>query len=181
MPSGEPEKVSDKDVDDNNPDEEAIDKMKDLTKEELIEKAREIVASAENPDSESRGEIEAVKHNFYRIINQEKEDAKSKFIAEGGRESDFDPVVDTLELAFKDILTEYKKKRQAEFEREETEKQNNLDKKKNLILALGQLIENTDDFGKKVPFSEIAAGVEIHWHGTSYRCSQDSRDLSRIG
>jgi hypothetical protein len=151
LPSGEPEKVSDKDVDDNNPDEDAIDKMKDLTKEELIEKAREIVASAENPDSESRGEIEAVKHNFYRIINQEKEDAKSKFIAEGGRESDFDPVVDTLELAFKDILTEYKKKRQAEFEREETEKQNNLDKKKNLILALGQLIENTDDFGKKVP------------------------------
>lgn len=124
---------------------------KNLSKAELVEKAKEIIANSGDSLQTVKADIEAIKHNFYRIFNQEKEDLKAKFIEEGGDAESYVPAEDPLEVQLKDALAEYKKKRQDEIQKEEAVKQKNLEMKKDLIVRLKHLNEAPEDFGKKMP------------------------------
>lgn len=144
-------------IDDENLDEtDAVDQnaqseaMRNLSKAELVEKAKNILASSDNLQK-VKTEIEAVKQNFYRLFNQEKEDDRAKFIEEGGAAEDYVALTDPLEAELKDVLAEYKKRRQAEIQKEEAEKQANLDHKKTIILNLQKLLNDPEDFNKKFP------------------------------
>ena len=122
-----------------------------MTEGELVEKAKELMKS--NPESYSslRSKMDAIKYNFYKKLRAKNEELKQRFIEEGGLPEDFKPAENPLDTELKEILQNYKDKRTAEFQRAETEKQNNLAEKKRVLEELKQLLENDEDFGKKVP------------------------------
>ena len=132
-------------------DEAKVNSYINLSEEELVEKVKELVANPGESYLAIKSEVEAIKQSFYRIINHKKEVAKEAFVAEGNEEADFVAPENANEQAFKDILTKYREKRQAEIQREEAVKEANLSRKKDITLRLKELIESPEDCGKKVP------------------------------
>ncbi|MCQ2191439.1 MAG: DUF349 domain-containing protein [Paludibacteraceae bacterium] len=132
-------------------DEAKVNSYINLSEEELVEKVKELVANPGESYLAIKSEVEAIKQSFYRIINHKKEVAKEAFVAEGNEEADFVAPENSNEQAFKDILTKYREKRQAEIQREEAVKEANLSRKKDITLRLKELIESPEDCGKKVP------------------------------
>lgn len=122
-----------------------------MTEGELVEKAKELMKSIPESYSSIRGKMDAIKYNFYKKLRAKSDELKQKFIDEGGLPEDFKMAENPLDVELKDILQKYKDKRTAEFQRAEAEKQSNLQEKKRILEELKQLIENGDDFGKKVP------------------------------
>ncbi|MBQ0029487.1 MAG: DUF349 domain-containing protein [Bacteroidales bacterium] len=122
-----------------------------LSETELVAKANELVQHPNGSYKDLKGDILAIKQLFYKIINQNKEEAKEAFVAEGGNAEDFVAAENPNEAAFKAVLSEYKEKKLSELQHEEKIKADNLAKKKDLLLRLKELIDNPEDFGKKVP------------------------------
>ena len=121
-----------------------------LSKAELVGKLKQILTENSNL-ARVKADVEAVKQNFYKILNQDKDEEKNKFVNEGGNADEFVPTPDPLEQQLKDLLGEYKKRRQDEIQKEEAERLHNLNLKKEIILKLNNLIESQEDFGGKVP------------------------------
>ena len=119
--------------------------LKKLTKEEIIEKLKEIEADVDNV---SKAEIDTLKQTFYKIHAAEIEASKQQFIADGGTEADFLPAPDPMEEAFKQIMSEIKKKRNQNNAEIEKQKELNLQVKLSIIEELKDLIESPEDPNK---------------------------------
>jgi hypothetical protein len=122
-----------------------------LSEEELIAKAKELVDSSLNVYASIKNAMDEIKQNFYKKLKQRQDKLKAAFVESGGVEEDFVLPVDELENRLKDILAQYKEKKNEEIQIVEKEKQDNLNAKKRVLEELKALVENTDDFGKKVP------------------------------
>ena len=121
--------------------EEKLDK---LSKEQIIDKLTAIVAG---PITESvRNEADFLKQAFYKIKKAEIEIAKQAFIADGGKEEDFQPEVVELEERFKSLLQVFREKKAFLIAEEEKQKEANLASKLTIIERLKVLIESQDDF-----------------------------------
>lgn len=116
-----------------------------LTKEEIISKLQELSKHEHVP---SRAEVEALKHAFYKLKSTENENLKNLFIADGGEEDAFAAPLDPIEEEFKGLLNLIKEKRAIALAEDEKEKETNLEKKYQIIDALKNLTESTDDFNK---------------------------------
>ena len=76
--------------------------------DEVIARLKEI---SEGDCQVSKQEIDALKQAFYKIHMNNVEEAKKKFIEDGGAEADFIPQMDEREGEFKDIMSVIKEKR----------------------------------------------------------------------
>lgn len=132
-------------------DESKLNSYINLSEEELVAKAKELVNNPGGSYLSIKSDVEAIKQSFYRILNRNKDAAREAFIANGGEEGEYEAPANANEQAFKDVLAIYKEKRQAEIQREEAQKEANLSRKKDITLRLKQLIESPEDCGKKVP------------------------------
>lgn len=124
--------------------------LSSLSLNELIVKTQSLLS--ENVDNylKIKNDVEDIKHAFYSNLNHEKDAELEKFVAEGGNKVDFVPAQSSEELQFKNILADFKTKRQNEIAKADAERERNLQLKKDLILQLNALIANPDDFGKKM-------------------------------
>ncbi|MDU1904743.1 MAG: DUF349 domain-containing protein [Dysgonomonas sp.] len=116
-----------------------------LTKEEIVGKLKELSAQEVAPP---RAETESLKHAFYKLKSVETEALKEKFVADGGEEGAFVQPNDPLEEEFKTLFNVIKEKRAQSLAEEEKQKEENLQKKLELIESIKNLTESTDDFNK---------------------------------
>ena len=129
--------------------EEVYELPDDITKEQLLEKLKELVEAATDAP---RQIVEALKQAYYRIQRQEKEaaapviDAKEDKEAEAATEEA--PKVDENDELFKSLMKQLKDKRAALLEQQDLARENNYQLKLAIIDELKQLTESQDDFSK---------------------------------
>lgn len=116
--------------------EEAPAKAQPQTKEEIINRLKELVHEA---DKAERAELEQLKQTYYRLHNAEVVAAREAFIAAGGAAEEFQPEADTLEEEFKAQMSLVKEMRAKLAEEQEQLKQENLRKKQEIIERIKEL------------------------------------------
>ena len=129
--------------------EEAYELPDDITKEQIIEKLKELVeAATEAP----RQIIEVLKQAYYRIQRQEKEAVAPVIDKKEGEEpeaaTEEAPKVDENDELFKNLMKQLKDKRAALLEQQDLARENNYQQKLTIIDELKQLTESQDDFSK---------------------------------
>lgn len=126
--------------------EQASEKVVDkLTKNDVLEKLAIAVGEAAET---TRGEVELLKKEFYKLQRAEVENLKKAFVEGGGNEKDFVAPEDASEDRLKDLLAVYKEKKAAAIAEEEKVKAENYEIKLRLIDELKALTESQGDFGK---------------------------------
>ena len=78
------------------------------SKEEVIERLKEIIADNCNADKQ---EIDLLKQTFYKLHKAEQDAAQKDFVNNGGKAEAFIPKPDSLEGEFKSLMGSIKEKR----------------------------------------------------------------------
>ena len=117
-----------------------------LTKEEVIQRLKEIDEDACNADKQ---EIDALKQNFYKLHKAEQEAARKAFIEGGGKAEEFTPTPDPQEAEFKQVMGSIKEKRNTLTAAQEQEKEENLAKKLAILDKMKEFTEIPEDTGKR--------------------------------
>lgn len=112
------------------------------SQEEVIQRLKEINENACNADKQ---ELDQLKQTFYKLHKSEQETARKAFIENGGKAEEFTPIPNPLESQFKDIMGFIKEKRSAITAALEQEKEENLQKKLEVLEKMKTLIESTED------------------------------------
>lgn len=115
------------------------------TREEVVLRLKEI--NADVSDAEKQ-EIDFLKQTFYKLQKAEQEAARKSFIENGGEAEKFIPETDEIEKEFKAVMGAIKEKRNAMTAAIELEKENNLQKKLDILEKMKSLTESPEDFGK---------------------------------
>ena len=131
--------------------EEVLEDYNDYTEGQLVEAAKELMKSNPETYSSIKGNMEAIKHAFYRRLKNKNEELLHKFIEDGGKKEDFSPVINPLEEELREILNKFKEKRRFEIARAEEEKNENLNKKKRILDDIKALLDSEEDFSVKLP------------------------------
>ncbi len=116
------------------------------TQIELVNALRDILE--ENEGEDIKHEVENIKAVFYKNLNENIEAAREKFIADGGAEEEFKPETDPYENDIKDLLKEYRHIRIEINKKQEVEKEENLQKKYEVIEKIKGLINNEESINK---------------------------------
>ncbi|NDV96343.1 DUF349 domain-containing protein [Dysgonomonas sp. 521] len=127
------------------PTEASSAKQPSLTKDEIIEKLKNLAAQAEVPP---RAEVESLKQAFYKLRSAAVEAQKAEFIEAGNDVETFAPVPDPSEEVLKTFLNDIKEKRANQAAAEERLKEDNYNKKLQIIDNIKKLTESSDDFNK---------------------------------
>lgn len=115
------------------------------TKETVLNRVKEL---ARGEEELSRQELDALKSAFYRFHNQEAEEAQKKYIEEGGDPEAYQPSADPDELVFKEQMAIIRDKRAEQQKAEEQRREENYNKKLQIIEKIKAMLENPDDVNK---------------------------------
>lgn len=116
-----------------------------LTKDQIIEQLKNLSMQEDVP---SRSDVDALKQAFYKLRSADIETQKASFVEEGNNLEDFVANVDPSEDVLKTFLAKIKEKRAKLAIEEERQKEENYNKKLEVIDAIHRLTESTDDFNK---------------------------------
>ena len=120
----------------------ASDRFVGKSKQELLELFARMLE--EQPVQTLRRDVEALKVAFYKLRRAEVEAARRAFVEAGGKEEEFTPTVDGSEARLKDLIREYRTRRDAFLANLEQEKEENLKVKLGIIEELKALV-NSDE------------------------------------
>ncbi len=115
------------------------------SKQEIIERLKAI---SESEEEISRTEVDALKSNFYRLHKLATEEALKSFIDNGGNPDEYVIAEDPEEQTFKDLMTTIKEKRAAQLQEQERQKEENYQKKLDIIEKIKAILANPDDINK---------------------------------
>ena len=118
--------------------EEELAKKVYTSKKEIVDRLSEIAKSETTPD---KAEIEHLKTTFYKLHFAEREAEQKAFVEAGGDPEKFQILPDDDEQAFKAEMTIIKEKRQKAFQELEQLKQDNLQKKLEIIEKIKAMIK----------------------------------------
>ena len=140
-------------ADEENHEEKEAEKVADksyhqMTKEELIDSLKNIVA---NNELDHHKEVAAIKQSYYAIINKEREKEQEDFVAAGNDISAFSYTPDPTEEELKNLLSEFKEKRNAFLEEREELRRKNLEDKNKIIEKIKEISENIDTINQQFP------------------------------
>lgn len=130
VPSTEPEDISDVIM------QYTVIDYASLTREELIEKFKQLLGQSNI--TQHKNDFEQIKTHFYRKLKQEN-DAKKKKMLEAGESSEVVDEPDKLEPIFKELYDAYKEKRNEIIAEIERQKQENYQKKLEIIDKINEL------------------------------------------
>lgn len=114
-------------------------------KQEVLERVREIAQSDEAPQKD---EVDYLKTVFYKLHTAEREAKLKDYIANGGTPDTYQIVPDETEEAFKAEMSIIKERRQKLFLEQEQEKQDNLQKKLDIIEKIKAMITSPEEANK---------------------------------
>lgn len=115
------------------------------TEAEVVNRLKEI---SESDEEVTRQELDSLKSNFYRIHRQQADAAYKKFIEEGGAAEEYAPEPDPEETTFKELMTVIREKRAAVAAALEQEREENYQKKLEIIDKIKALTENPDEINR---------------------------------
>ena len=115
------------------------------TKQEVVERLKEIAASDEAP---AKDEIDLLKTVFYKLHIAEREARLKEYIDGGGNPETYQVVPDQDEETFKAQMAVIREKRAQIMQQQEAEKQANLKKKLEIIEKIKAMATSPDEAGK---------------------------------
>lgn len=115
------------------------------TKQEVVERLKEIAASDEAP---VKDEIDLLKTVFYKLHIAEREARLKEYIDGGGNPETYQVVPDQDEETFKAQMAVIREKRAQIMQQQEAEKQANLEKKLEIIEKIKAMTTSPDEAGK---------------------------------
>lgn len=133
------------------------EKAEPTTKAEVIEALKDIVY---NGGDVERATLEHLKMLYYRIHNAEVVAARDKFVGDGGNAEDFIPAPDADEENFKAQLALIREMRSKAAEELEKEKQDNLQRKLEIIDRIKELAATAEEADKG--FEEVKK-LQAEW------------------
>ncbi len=113
-----------------------------MTKVQIVEALAEAIAA--RPVQTIRAEVDAAKVAFYKARKAEVELLKKEFLAAGNPEEEFAPPTDQDEERLKELLSEYRKKRDALLALSEEQKEANYQAKLAVIEELKTLVDGNE-------------------------------------
>ena len=143
------------------------------TKKEVLERVREIAHSDEAPQKE---EVDYLKTAFYKLHIAEREARLKAFIDDGGDPESYQITPDELEEAFKAEMGVIKEKRQKLFKEQEIEKQENLQKKLDIIEKIKAMITSPEEAHKS--YKEFKA-LQDEWRDIKNVPAERANELWR--
>ena len=115
------------------------------SKNEVLQRVREIAQSDEAPQKE---EVESLKTAFYKFHIAEREARLKEYIDGGGDPEQYQITPDDTEEAFKAEMLIIKEKRQKLFREQEQEKQENLQRKLDIIEKIKAMVTSPEEANK---------------------------------
>lgn len=115
------------------------------TEAKVVNRLKEI---SESDEEVTRQELDSLKSNFYRIHRQQADAAYKKFIEEGGAAEEYAPEPDPEETTFKELMAVIREKRAAVAAALEQEREENYQKKLEIIDKIKALTENPDEINR---------------------------------
>lgn len=137
--------------------EEAIVQQAFRTKEEVVARVQEI---ANSDDVGDKQELALLKQLFYKFHNAEMQEAYQAFIDAGGEADKFVPQIDPAEPAFREAMQLIRDRRAAMQESIEKQKQENLQRKLQIIERIQQLASTPEEANQN--FDEFKA-LQAEW------------------
>ncbi len=143
------------------------------SKSELVDLLVRILES--EPIQSLRRTVEAIKVAFYKLHRADVEGQRKAFVDGGkGETADFVPAVDELEIKLKELLKEYRTKRDEFITNAESIKEANLKIKLQIIEELKDLVASDETLNHTFPkFREL----QNRWKETGSVPAQDVKDL----
>lgn len=115
------------------------------SKEEILKRATDIVSENETPDKE---EIDNLKTTFYKLHIAERDAEQKAYLENGGDPNTYQVLPDPVEEAFKAQMGVIKERRAKLFLEQEQEKQENLQKKIDIIEKIKAMATSPDEANK---------------------------------
>lgn len=122
--------------------EEEVSKPIFATKEEVLERVKELAQSEETP---GKAEIDHLKVAFYNLLKQERDAQQKEYLEQGGDPMQYVVTPDETEQQFKAEMSLIKEKRQALFAEQEETKKNNLKRKLEIIERIKAIATSPED------------------------------------
>ncbi len=160
---------------DNSDQEESKENMPDFTsmsKEELLQHLKELVLEKTIHGTKAR--IDAIKSAFYKIKNAEIAKLKRQHIESGKDSLEFEPPHDKDEVYLKEILDDYKKQKAEYNKKIDQEKEENLNKKLEIIEKIKVLANGEVSLDKT--FEEFK-NLQKEWQAIGNVPKEKVRDL----
>ncbi len=143
-----------------------------FSRKELVETLALIVEN--RPPAEITDDVNRIKEFFYKKTKAEFNEKRLNFAKEGGNIEDYRPEPDELENRIKTILETYRSRR-SDFNRvQETEKQENLRRKLEIIEQIKDLVNREESINKT--FQEFR-NLQNEWHATGIVPQSAVKDL----
>ena len=115
------------------------------TKQEVLERVREIVHEEEAPQKD---EVEYLKTVFYKLHLAEREAQQKEYLAAGGDPETYQVTPDPTEEAFKAEMGIIKERRAQLFREQEAEKEENMKKKLEIIEKIKAMVTSPEEASK---------------------------------
>ena len=141
------------------------------SKEQVVAKATELARGEEIP---TKSDMDQLKQLFYRFHNQAMQEARKKYIDEGGDPEAYVPVMDPDEETFRQAMQVLRERRADEQLRIEKERADNLEKKLRILERIQQLTTNPEEAGQH--FDEYKS-LQQQWKETGAVPAERSTEL----
>lgn len=124
-----------------------------MTKQEMVEALRKIVAEG---NMEAHKEVAAIKQAYYSLHNREMAAELEAFVAAGNAADAFSATPDESENEIKALLADFREKRNAYLEEKDEERRKNLEEKTKIVDELKTIVEDIDNINLHFPkFQEL--------------------------
>lgn len=127
------------------------------TQEEVVARLKEM---AEEGNVSDKQELDALKQNFYKLHRNRQEEALAAFVGAGGAAEEFVPERDPLEDEYKEVMARIKAMRTEILEKQEAEREANLQKKLAIIERLKTICEGPIDSNA---YNEVKQ-IQLEWN-----------------
>jgi archaellum component FlaC len=143
-----------------------------FSRKELVETLSLIVEN--RPPAEIVDDVNRIKEFFYKKTKAEFNEKRLNFAKEGGNIEDYKPEPDELETKIKSILETYRTRKSDYNKIQESEKQENLRKKLEIIEQIKDLVNREEAINKT--FQEFR-NLQNEWHSTGIVPQSAVKDL----
>ncbi|MCR5333358.1 MAG: DUF349 domain-containing protein [Bacteroidaceae bacterium] len=141
------------------------------SKEQVVAKAAELAQGDTIP---TKSDMDQLKQQFYRFHNQTMQEARKKYIDDGGDPEAYVPEMDPDEETFRQSMQVLRERRADEQLRIEKERADNLEKKLRILERIQQLTTNPEEAGQH--FDEYKS-LQQEWKETGTVPAERSTEL----
>ena len=153
--------------------EEPVEKKIYNTKQEVLDRIKEIANSDEAP---AKDEVDLLKTVFYKLHIAEREQQMKEYLDGGGDPEKYQVRPDDLEEMFKVEMNVIKEKRAKVFQAQEAEKQENLQRKLEIIEKIKSMVTSPDEANKS--YKEFKA-LQDEWREIKAVPAEKANELWR--